>query len=154
MTMDSLELHNILFVYDSLMRGRERQNFLSQEKTRFIGPATTPGELYAIGDFPGLVLAASLPRHEPPASLPSTPIPAAAVCQVHGELFEIFDPATFFATLDVIEGYWPEQTERSLFVRRLINVQTATGAAKAWAYILNLPLNGLPRFDPAKSSLP
>jgi gamma-glutamylcyclotransferase (GGCT)/AIG2-like uncharacterized protein YtfP len=134
--MDASELHNILFVYDSLMCGRERQNFLSQEKTRFIGPATAPGELYAIGDFPGLVLA---------ASSPSTP--AAAAGQVHGELFEIFDPATFFATLDVIEGYWPEQTERSLFVRRLIAVQTASGAAEAWAYILNLPLNGLPRFN-------
>jgi gamma-glutamylcyclotransferase (GGCT)/AIG2-like uncharacterized protein YtfP len=136
--MDSFELHNILFVYDSLMRGRERQSFLSQEKTRFIGPATTPGELYAIGDFPGLVLT---------TSFPTAPAPNTADCQVHGELFEILDPPTFFATLDVIEGYWPEQTERSLFVRRLINVQTATGAARAWAYILNIPLNGLPRFD-------
>jgi len=136
--MDSPELHNILFVYDSLMRGRERQDFLSQGKTRFMGPATTMGTLYAVGDFPGLVLA---------TSLPTAPAPDTADCQVHGELFEIFDPATFFATLDVIEGYWPEQTERSLFVRRLINVQTANGAAEAWAYILNIPLNGLPRFD-------
>jgi len=136
--MDSPELHNMLFVYDSLMRGRERQDFLSQGKTRFIGPATTPGTLYAVGDFPGLVLA---------TSLPTAPAPDADDCQVHGELFEIFDPATFFATLDVIEGYWPEQTERSLFVRRLINVRTATGTATAWAYILNIPLNGLPRFD-------
>ena len=136
--MDSPELHNILFVYGSLRRGRERQNFLSPEKTRFIGPATTPGELYTIGDFPGLVLA---------ASLPTAPALDTDDCQVRGELFEIFDPATFFATLDVIEGYWPEQTERSLFVRRLINAQTATGTAKAWAYILNIPLNGLPRFD-------
>jgi gamma-glutamylcyclotransferase (GGCT)/AIG2-like uncharacterized protein YtfP len=99
--------------------------------------------LYAIGDFPGLVLATSLPT-----------APAPDACQVDGELFEIFDPATFFATLDVIEGYWPEQTERSLFVRRLINVQTATGTAKAWAYILNIQINGLPRFDEAKSSSP
>ena len=144
--MDSPELHNILFVYDALMRGQERQNFLSPEKSRFIGPATTPGELYTIGDFPGLVLAVSRPRHEAPASLLSTPTPAADGGQVHGELFEIFDPETFFATLDVIAGYWPEQTDRSLFVRRLISVQTATGAANVWAYILNLPVNGLPRF--------
>lgn len=147
--MGSPELHNILFVYDALMRGRERQNFLSPEKSRFVGPATTPGELYTIGDFPGLVLAVV-----PPASSPSTPTPSAEVGQVHGELFEIFDPATFFATLDVIAGYWPEQTDRSLFVRRLISVQTATGAANAWAYILNLPVNGLSRFNQTKLNQP
>lgn len=143
--MDSPELHNVLFVYDSLMRGRERQDFLSPGKTRFIGSATTAGTLYAVGDFPGLVLA---------TSFRTAPAPDTDDCQVHGELFEIFDPATFFATLDVIEGYWPEQTERSLFVRRLINVQTATGTAKAWAYILNIPITGLPRFDEAKSNSP
>jgi len=133
--MNSPELHNILFVYDTLRCGQERQSFLSPGKGRFLGTATTAGELYAIGEGPGLVMEISQIGEGPPAAN-----------QVSGDLFEIFDPATFFATLDVIAGYWPEQTERSLFVRRLIPVQTEAGPAAAWAYILNLPTNGLPRF--------
>lgn len=141
--MDSPELHNILFVYDTLMRGQERQSFLSKGKSRFLGMATTAGELYTIGDFPGLVIETSRTGEGP-----------AVENQVPGELVEIFDPATFFSTLDIIEGYWPEQTERSLFVRRLISVQTEAGPTNAWAYILNLPVNGLPRYNPAPVTLP
>jgi len=139
--MDSPEPHNILFVYDALRRGQERQSFLSTQKSRFLQAGTTAGALYTIGDIPALALVASSPE----------PAPAAGN-QVAGELFEIFDPATFFATLDVIAGYWPEQAERSLFVRRLIPVQTAAGTMNAWAYILNLPINGLPRFTPAPAT--
>lgn len=137
------ELHDILFVYDTLRHGQERQNFLSEGKSRFLGMATTTGELYTIGDFPGLVIETSQPGKEPPGAN-----------QVSGDLFEIFDPSTFFATLDVIAGYWPEQTERSLFVRRLIPVQTEDGSTNAWAYILNLPANDLPRYNPTPVTLP
>lgn len=146
--MDSLEHHNILFVYGSLRRGRERGHFLSAEKTKFLCPATAKGVLYAIGDFPGLVLNSPTQNHSAPTffSLPPAP-PDNHDAQVQGELFEIFDPVTFFATLDVIEGFWPEQAERSLFVRRLIAVETEKGEMKAWAYVLNLPLSGLARFD-------
>ncbi len=137
------ELHDILFVYDTLRQGQQRQSFLSEGKSRFLGKATTTGELYTIGDFPGLVIETS----------PYTEGEMGAN-QVSGDLFEIFDPSTFFATLDVIAGYWPEQTERSLFVRRLISVQTEAGSTKAWAYILNLPANDLPRYNPAPATLP
>lgn len=138
--MDSPEPHNILFVYDALMRGQERQNFLSRHKARFLQTGTTAGLLCTIGDMPGLVITASSPQQSP------------AENHVAGELFEIFDPATFFATLDVIAGYWPEQQERSLFVRRLIPVQTAAGSVEAWAYLLNLPINGLPRLMPSPAT--
>jgi hypothetical protein len=64
-------------------------------------------------------------------------------------LFEIFDPKTFFDTLDVIEGYWPDQVERSLFVRKLIAVAAESSATTtAWAYVLNLSANGAAGFDP------
>lgn len=131
--MDS-ELHNILFIYDTFTHNQQRQRFLSAEKSRFIGKAATAGELYTIGDFPALSI--------------ETAQTAGYTLNVHGDLFEIFDPVTFFATLDIIEGCWLEQTERSLFVRRLIPVQTETDTIDAWAYILNLPINGLPRFQP------
>jgi gamma-glutamylcyclotransferase (GGCT)/AIG2-like uncharacterized protein YtfP len=160
--MDTFEPHNVLFVYGALMRGRERVHFLSKEKARFLGPATANGTLHVIGDIPGLVLNHSVndpstiirgAQSSAPSSLPqSIPVPEPPLGndrRVHGELFEIFDPATFFDTLDVIEGYWPDQIERSLFVRKLVSVTDANGVtATAWAYVLNLPLNGASRFDP------
>lgn len=159
--MDDFEHYNLLFVYGALARGRERSRFLSGEKTRFLCPAAVNGSLYAIGDFPGLMVdsaavdsSASIGAAEGGlrARLPATAaVPASPhenERRVHGELFEIFDPLTFFNTLDVIEGYWPDQIERSLFVRKLIPVETENGATTAWAYILNLPANGTSRFDP------
>ena len=144
--MDSLESHNVLFVYGSLMRGMERGHFLSKEKAEFLAAASTPGTLYSIGDFPGLVLDVAAGNHSAPASQAagkSSLQPHSERHRIYGELFEIFDPLTFFETLDVIEGCWPDQAERSLFVRKLIPVQTDQGETKAWAYILNLPVNGL-----------
>jgi gamma-glutamylcyclotransferase (GGCT)/AIG2-like uncharacterized protein YtfP len=164
--MDDFETYNLLFVYGALTRGTSRTRFLSSEKAKFLGPATANGTLYAIGDFPGLVAYPSMfdsavvdssasgraadgssrSRLPTTAGLPKPPHENGR--RVHGELFEIFDPLTFFNTLDVIEGYWPDQIERSLFVRKLIPVETENGATTAWAYILNFPLNGASRFDP------
>jgi gamma-glutamylcyclotransferase (GGCT)/AIG2-like uncharacterized protein YtfP len=159
--MDDLELHNLLFVYGALTRGRERARFLSGEKTKFLCPAAVEGMLHPIGNFPGLVIDAAAidssanSRGANGSALPHLPVAMAPPesphengRRVHGELFEIFDPLTFFNTLDVIEGYWPDQIERSLFVRKLIPVETENGATTAWAYILNLPNNGASRFDP------
>jgi gamma-glutamylcyclotransferase (GGCT)/AIG2-like uncharacterized protein YtfP len=159
--MDDFETCNLLFVYGALMRGMERSRFLSGEKAKFLCPAAVDGALHAIGNFPALVVE-SLAVHSS-ASIRAADSSAqsglsitAAVPEpphengrrVHGELFEIFDPATFFNTLDVIEGYWPDQAERSLFVRKLISVEAENGATTAWAYVLNLPFNGASRFDP------
>ncbi len=151
--MDAFEPHNVLFVYGALMRGMERVRFLSSEKTRFLCPATARGTLYVIGGFPGLVVypSAIIRAADDGGLLKSASVserPRENDRRVHGELFEIFDPLTFFDTLDVIEGYWPEQAERSLFVRKMISVETANGTTTAWAYILNLPVNGSSRFDP------
>jgi gamma-glutamylcyclotransferase (GGCT)/AIG2-like uncharacterized protein YtfP len=144
--MDSRESHNLLFVYGSLMRGMERGRFLSEKKAKFLSTAAVSGVLYSLGDFPALVLDNVEENHSTAASRvveQSLLQPQGEHRLVHGELFEIFDPLTFFETLDVIEGCWPNQAERSLFVRKLIPVQTAQGEMKAWAYVLNLPVNGL-----------
>ncbi|MDZ7363752.1 MAG: gamma-glutamylcyclotransferase [candidate division KSB1 bacterium] len=148
--MDSLESHNLLFVYGSLMRGMERGHFLSEQKAKFLSTAAVAGALYALGDFPGLVLdIADEYRSAPTSQAAEQPSsqPHSERRLIHGELFEIFDPLTFFETLDVIEGYWPDHTERSLFVRKLIPVQTGQGEIRAWAYILNLPVNGLSKLS-------
>ncbi len=116
---------NLLFVYGSLMRGMERAAFMrSADKARFVAAGNTRGTLYDLGAFPGM-------KEGNNGSL------------VHGELYELVDPQTFFDTLDLIEGYWPEQPERSLYVRKLVVVNTAMGEKSAWAYILNQPLSDL-----------
>lgn len=153
--MDSFESCKWLFVYGWLMRGQERQGFLSADKARFCCPATMHGKLYAIGDFPGLVINSSVAvRSEKTVARSQSSTISDKERQedgkpvvVHGELYEILDPVTFFETLDLIEGYWPDQPERSLFVRKLVPVETENGIVTAWVYILNLPINGLPSID-------
>lgn len=116
---------NLLFVYGSLMRGMERADFLNAtHKARFLSTAAAPGKLYHLGAFPAM-------KEGSNGSM------------VRGELYELLDPQTFFETLDLIEGYWPEQPERSLYVRKLIPVITPEGEKKAWAYLLNLPFENL-----------
>jgi gamma-glutamylcyclotransferase (GGCT)/AIG2-like uncharacterized protein YtfP len=158
--MDAFDLHNLLFVYGTLTRGMERARFLSGEKARFLCPATVSGTLRAIGNFSGLLICPAVAdsvaidssRGHSRPHLPATAAAPESLPEngerVHGELFEIFDPVTFFNTLDLIEGYWPDQIERSLFVRKLIPVETESGATTAWAYVLNLPFNGASPFDP------
>lgn len=115
---------NLLFVYGSLMRGMERNAFISSpDKARFVAAGSVRGMLYDLGAFPGM-------KDDHEGGL------------VLGELYELVDPTTFFATLDLIEGYWPEQLARSLYVRKRIAVQTTNGERTAWAYVLNQALTG------------
>src|SRR5574341_293098 len=104
--MDLFEPHNLLFVYGALRRGMEREQFLSKEKTKFLGIATTAGILYAIGDFPALIVDPAVvnsaldgtSRHLPTAILEPVQF-AGAERQVRGELFEIFDPSALITWL-------------------------------------------------------
>ena len=117
---------DLLFVYGSLMSGGERGAFLNRDhKVRFLGTAMTRGTLYELGEFVGMI-----DDHSEKT--------------VHGELYEVIDGETFFSTLDVIEGYWPNEPERSLYVRRRIPVETSGGIVHAYAYIYNQPVNGFP----------
>lgn len=118
---------NFLFVYGLLMRGLERADFLNNpDKASFIGKAEAAGVLYDVGSFPGMIASQN-----------------GGV--VYGELYELHDPEIFFETLDLIEGYWPDQPERSLSIRKIISVATASGPINAWAYLLNLPSESLPQ---------
>jgi len=122
--MSELEKKNLLFVYGSLMSGCERGAFLNRDhKVRFIGTAVARGTLYDLGEFVGM-------------------IDDDGGKAVQGELYEVIDGETFFSTLDVIEGYWPKEPERSLYVRKQIPVETTDGVVHAYAYVYNQPVNG------------
>ena len=60
---------------------------------------------------------------------------------VWGEVYEMTDEAAVLAALDDIEGYRPNEPDRSLYMRVLADVTLDDGRAeKAWTYFYNAPL--------------
>jgi len=61
--------------------------------------------------------------------------------RVWGEVYEMLDTGSVLAALDEIEGYRPNEPERSLYTRTLTGVTLEDGRAlQAWAYFYNAPL--------------
>ena len=61
--------------------------------------------------------------------------------RVWGELYEAAEPATVLAALDEIEGYRPDDQDRSLYVRDRATVTLPDGRQEsAWVYFYNAPL--------------
>lgn len=123
---DAAEPAPLLFVYGSMMRGLERSSYLQNtDRARFIGEAVASGKLYEFGSLPCL-------------------IPDPLGFRVKGELYELYDPESSLATLDLIEGCWPAESERGLYVRQLIHVRRHdAGEFEAWAYMFNFPPDDL-----------
>ena len=111
-----------LFAYGTLMTaasgalGRPQRERLRREAAS-LGVATTAARLFDLGRYPGLVLS------------------TAAGDVVHGEVFELADPATSFAWLDAYEGITPgtadPQYER---VERPVLLADGRRIA-AWVYV-------------------
>ena len=123
----------LLFVYGTLMTraraalGAEMRARLASAAT-WLGPATVAGRLIELGGYPGLVA---------PVALSDT---------VHGEIFELDDPGTFFARLDDYEGVSPSPVPEDEYERAVLPVRLASGdEVTAWVYryrgdALNAPL--------------
>ena len=68
-------------------------------------------------------------------------IPTDDDSKVWGELYETIDAASVLAALDEIEGYRPDEPERSLYTRVLTDTTLEDGQiVKAWTYFYNAPL--------------
>lgn len=121
---------NLLFVYGTLMQGMG--NPFSEQLSRtseFLCPATVQGRLYDVrGEYPCAVVSSD-PRE-----------------LIHGELYRFNDPTTLFQALDPYEDCFPEDANRSLFVRTIASVTTQSKEElSAWIYFWNSPLDGLSR---------
>lgn len=117
-----------LFVYGTLMRGFDHPMArLLAGHADFLGEATCRGRLVLVKHYPGL--------------LPSE----AASDIVHGELFRMRVPDELLGELDMYEACgegFPEPTE---YLRREVDVTLPDGATgKAWTYVYNWPVTGLP----------
>lgn len=118
-----------LFFYGTLMSGDLRSHVL-REVAEPVGPASIHGDLYVVGmaSFPALVLPA----------LPSRRV-------VHGELWRPLGDTdamrlhNFIAAIritDGIEGYFPGDDERSMYVREQVALREG---GTAWTYRWNEP---------------
>ena len=68
-------------------------------------------------------------------------VPAEDESKVWGEVYEARDTASVLLALDEIEGYRPNEPERSLYTRVLTDVTLEDGLVEqAWAYFYNAPL--------------
>ena len=119
-----------VFFYGTLMSpfnrpGRQRIT----PDLQFKGRGTIQAKLFDLGIYPAAV-------------------PADDRSVVWGEVYEIANDATVLAALDEIEGYRPNEPERSLYTRALTDVTLADGAiGKAWTYFYNAPLGRARRIE-------
>jgi pyruvate carboxylase len=108
-----------LFVYGTLRRGFKLHSALAKLKARYLGKGRIGGDLFNLGEYPGVLPAASTRRG------------------VEGELYEIPNPMEHLPVLDRIEEFNPQRPSKSLFVRRRATVRMNGGSrVRAWVYFL------------------
>lgn len=109
-----------LFVYGTLRDGYPLHKHLQHRSIRLLGRGWISGQLFDLGEFPGAIPSDS-PGH-----------------RVKGEVYELSDPSKHLQEIDVLEEFEPQRPERSLFIRRLTEVELDSGKpVKAWAYFLS-----------------
>ncbi len=110
-----------LFVYGQLRRGEIGYRRLDLEhRTDWLGRTGIRGQLYNLGDYPGLVLGGR--------------------GIVHGELLGFDDPA-LWPSLDDYETHDPEQPALSEYLR--LETDLLDGS-RAWTYVYNQPIEDRP----------
>jgi gamma-glutamylcyclotransferase (GGCT)/AIG2-like uncharacterized protein YtfP len=119
-----------VFFYGTLMAPFNRPGRLRiTPKLTYEGRGTIRAALFDLGIYPAAV-------------------PAYDNSVVWGEVYETSDAAAVLAALDEIEGYRPNEPERSLYTRVLTDVTLEDGGArKAWAYFYNAPLGRAQRIE-------
>lgn len=117
-----------LFVYGSLRRGfhNSAYKYISNH-FKYIAEAKVRGTLFDLGDYPG--------------AIPS------GDNFITGELYELkknneFDWA--MEQLDDYEGLHPEEGEKPLYRREIVDVFCQEKCVKAWIYWYNLEISGQP----------
>ncbi len=115
-----------LFVYGTLKRGQFNHPVLAPY-AQAVEPSSIRGALYDVGLYPALVEGTDT---------------------VRGELVRLAaaDLAHVLSILDRLEDYRPGDEEGSMYLRRVIDVRTASGVReRAYAYFYNRDAASLPR---------
>lgn len=111
-----------VFFYGTLMAGFDRRRRAGMDsQLTFLGRGSIGASLFDLGLYP--------------AAIPSPD------GRVWGELYEMADAAAVLPVLDDIEGYRPDDPDRSLYVRSEVTVTLTDGVQHpAWVYFYNAPL--------------
>ncbi len=119
-----MEIHSpYLFVYGTLMRGFDNPFAVRlHAHATFVAEGFFPGQLYRVSWYPGAV-------YEPESAT-----------KVYGEIYQLHDFQELMRELDDYEDV-KEQEADSLYLRRLIPIQTENGALyTSWVYLYNQSL--------------
>lgn len=92
------------------------------DRLTYLGRGWVSGQLYDVGLYP-----AAVPASEG---------------RIWGEVYETHEPAPVLDALDEIEGYDPNDADRSLYQRQQVEVTFPDGlvTTTAWIYFYNAPL--------------
>jgi gamma-glutamylcyclotransferase (GGCT)/AIG2-like uncharacterized protein YtfP len=111
-----------VFFYGTLMAGFDRRRRAGIDtKLTYRGRGVIRAALFDLGIYPAAV-----------------PAPEGVVW---GELYEMAEPEAVIAALDDIEGYRPDDPDKSLYSRMQAEVTMPDGSKEtAWVYFYNAPL--------------
>ena len=113
---------DLVFFYGTLMAGFDRRRRAGIDaKLTYIGRGSIQGALFDLGIYPAAV-----------------PAPDGVVW---GEVYSMSDAAAVLTALDDLEGYRPDDPDKSLYARDQADVTLPDGTrARAWVYFYNAPL--------------
>ncbi|HXW07762.1 MAG TPA: gamma-glutamylcyclotransferase family protein [Vicinamibacterales bacterium] len=118
-----MDVGELVFFYGTLMAGFDRRRRAGiDDRLAYIGRGSIRAALFDLGIYPAAVPA--------PEGL------------VWGEVYEMSDADVVLSALDGIEGFRPDDPDRSLYVRQQTVVALPDGvSATAWVYFYNAPLS-------------
>ena len=118
---------DFVFFYGTLMAGFDRRRRAGIDaKLTSRGRGAIRAALFDLGIYPVAV-----------------PAPEG---RVWGELYEMAEPEMVLAALDDIEGYRPDDPDKSLYSRSTADVTMPDGTVeRAWVYFYNAPIGRAPR---------
>lgn len=118
---------DFVFFYGTLMAGFDRRRRAGIDtKLTYRGRGSIRASLFDLGIYPAAI-----------------PAPEGVVW---GEVYEMTDQDAVLAALDDIEGYRPDDPDKSLYARSAAEVTMPDGSVEqAWVYFYNAPLGKAPR---------
>ena len=118
---------DFVFFYGTLMAGFDRRRRAGiDSKLTYRGRGSIRAALFDLGIYPAAV-----------------PAPEGVVW---GEVYEMSEPEAVLVALDDIEGYRPDDPDKSLYSRARADVTLPDGSVEqAWVYFYNAPLGRAPR---------
>lgn len=118
---------DFVFFYGTLMAGFDRRRRAGIDtKLTYRGRGSIRASLFDLGIYPAAI-----------------PAPEGVVW---GEVYEMTEQDAVLAALDDIEGYRPDDPDKSLYARSEAEVTMPDGSVEqAWVYFYNAPLGKAPR---------